>query len=122
MLGIFHGSHEVSMHTVQALIGNIRQMIRGLTATWADLRLGPRETWKSFNEHPALLTFLRESSLGGIDPSLMYRVDYMGVSNTRQPSTSTNEEGGRAWRFQAMIDVALHKELCLSTSRNLEVY
>jgi hypothetical protein len=63
------------------------------------------------HQHPALLAFLRESSLGGIDPSLWYRIDYMGVSNSRQPTTSKNEERGRAWRFEAMIDVAHHKGL-----------
>jgi hypothetical protein len=82
VLGLFHGSHEVSMGTVQALFGNIR----GLTATWGDLLFGPGKTSKSFHAHPALLAFLRESSLGGIDPSLSYRVDYMGVSNALQPT------------------------------------
>ncbi len=77
VLGIFHGSHEVSMGTVQALFGNIR----GLTVTWSDLLFGPGETAKSFHAHPALFAFLCESSLGGIDPSLSYRVDYMGVSD-----------------------------------------
>ncbi len=61
VLGIFHGSHEVSMGTVQALFGNIR----GLNTTWGNLQFGPDETWRSFNEHPALLAFLSESSLGG---------------------------------------------------------
>ena len=107
VLGIFHGSHAVSMGTVQALFGNIR----GLTATWGDLRFGPGETYRSFNEHPALLAFLRQSSIGGIDRSLWCRVDYMGVSDSRQPTTSRNEERGRAWRFEAMIDVAHHKGL-----------
>jgi hypothetical protein len=107
VLGIFHGLHEVSMGTVQALFGNIR----GLNTTWGNLQFGPGETWRSFNEHPALLAFLRESSLGGIDPSLSYRVDYMGVSDIRQPATRKKEERGRAWRFEAMIDVAHHKGL-----------
>jgi hypothetical protein len=35
VLGILHGSHEISMGTVQALFGNIR----GLTATWGDLQI-----------------------------------------------------------------------------------
>jgi hypothetical protein len=107
VLGIFHGSHAISMGTVQALFGNIR----GLTATWGDLRFGPGETYRSFHEHPARLAFLRESSLEGIDPSLLCRVDYMGVSDTRQQTTSKKEERGRAWRFEAMIDVAHHKGL-----------
>ncbi len=107
VLGIFHSSHAVSKGTVQALFGNIR----GLTATWGDLQFGPGETYRSFNQRPALLAFLLESSLGGIDPSLWYRIDYMGVSNSRQPTTSKNEERGRAWRFEAMINVAHHEGL-----------
>ncbi len=90
------------MGTVQALFGNIRS----LTATWGDLQFGPREPSRSFHDHPARLAFLHESSLGGINQSLSYRVDYMGVSDTRQPTTSKNEERGRAWRFEAIIDVA----------------
>ncbi len=88
------------MGTVQALLGNIR----GLTATWGDLQFGPGETYRSFIQHPALLAFLRESSLGGINPSLWYRIDYISVSNFRQPTTSKNEERGRTWRFEVMID------------------
>jgi hypothetical protein len=105
VLGIFLGSHAISMGTVQALFGNIR----GLTAQWGELRFGPGEASKSLHAHPALLAFLHGSSLGGINPSLSYRVDYMGVSDTRQPTTSKTEERGRAWRFEAMIDVAHHK-------------
>jgi hypothetical protein len=75
------------------------------------LRFGPGEASKSFHAHPALLAFLHGSSLGGINPLLSYRVDYMGVSDTRQPTTGKKEERGRAWRFEAMIDVAHHKGL-----------
>jgi hypothetical protein len=107
VLGIFHGSHAVSMGTVQALLVNIR----GLNATWGELRFGPGETYRSFHEHPARLAFLRESSLGGIDPSLSYRVDYLGFSDALQPTIRDVEERGRAWRFEAMIDVAHHKGL-----------
>ncbi len=42
VLGIFHGSHEVSMNTVQALFGNIR----GLNTTWGNLQFGPGEKWR----------------------------------------------------------------------------
>jgi hypothetical protein len=53
------------MGTVQALFGNIW----GLTATWGELRFGPREASKSFHAHPTLVDFLDGSSLEGIDPS-----------------------------------------------------
>jgi hypothetical protein len=68
VLGRFHGSHAVSMGTVQDLFGKIRD----LTATWGDLQFGPRETWQLFNKHPALIAFLCESSLGGINPFTGY--------------------------------------------------
>ncbi len=71
VLGIFHGLHAVSMGTVQALLSNIR----GLNATWGELRFGPGETYRLFHEHPAVLAFLRQSSLEGIDPSLLCGVD-----------------------------------------------
>ncbi len=102
VLGIFHGSRAVSMGTVQALSGNIQ----GLTTQWRELRFGPGEALKSFHAHPALLAFLHGSSLGGINPSLSYRVDYMGVSDTRQPTTS-KKEGTRA-----RMEVRSHDQCC----------
>ena len=63
VLCIFHGSHEVAQRTVQSLFCNIQ----GLTTNW------------TFNEHAMFIRFLRESSLGGMDPTLMFWVDYMGV-------------------------------------------
>ncbi len=73
----------------------------GRVAVW------PWRSIESFHAHPTLVDFLDGSSLEGIDPSLSYRVDYMGVSDTRQPATRKKEELGRAWRFEAMIDKGL---------------
>jgi hypothetical protein len=62
VLCIFHGLHEVSMGTVQALFCRIP----GAKASWGALKFGPDKQMRSFNhfnEHPAILRFLRESSL-----------------------------------------------------------
>ena len=89
MNGIFHGSRVVSRHTVQGLFGSVE----GLTASWGTLYFGQGQVWPSLNDHPMFKTFLRESSLGGLDPALMFRVDYRGESEA-MPPTIWRERGG----------------------------
>ena len=107
MDGIFHGSHVVSQHTVQGLFDSVD----GLTASWGALYFGPGEAWPSLNDHAAYKTYLRESSLGGLNPALMFRVDYRGVSEAMQPTIWREEARAKAWRFEAKIDAVQHVDL-----------
>ena len=66
------GSPLVSQITVEAVFTGIA----GLTTTWGALYHGHGERWSSLNEHAAFTAFLRESSRGGIDPTLMFRIDF----------------------------------------------
>ena len=77
---IFHGSHLVSQRTFEDVFAGLA----GLTTYWGALYYGRDETWPSLNEHAAFIAFLRESSRGGIDPTLMFRVDFRGDSEARQ--------------------------------------
>jgi hypothetical protein len=52
----------------------------GVSALWTALYYGQGEECPSLNEHAVFMKFLRESSLGVLEPSLMYRVDYRGVT------------------------------------------
>ena len=74
MQGILHGPRLVLLHAVQGLFGSVQ----GLTTHWAPLCFGQGQAYPSLNEHAAFKTFLRESSLGGLDPTLMFQVDYIG--------------------------------------------
>ncbi len=65
----------------------------------------------SLNDHAVFRSFILESSLGGKDPSLMYRVDYRGVSNSMQPTIRKDNERVRAWKFEAVVDDAHHADL-----------
>ncbi len=76
MLGILHGSHWVLEHAVQGIFGSIQ----GLTMHWVPLYFGQGQAYPSLNEHAAFKTIIRESSLGGLDPTLIFRVDYVGKS------------------------------------------
>ena len=107
MDGIFHGSHVVAENTVQGLFGSVE----GLTTSWGALYFGPGEAWPSLNEHAAFKSFLRESSLGGLNPTLMFRVDYRGVCEAMQPTIRRVEERANTWRFEAKIDAAHHADL-----------
>ncbi len=106
VIGIFHGTHLVSMETVQGLFSGIS----GLTARRDALNFGPDQQCLSFHDHPALLTFLGESSLGGFDPTLLFCLNYKGVSDSLQPTIERQEERGTAWKFEAIIDAAHHAE------------
>jgi hypothetical protein len=41
----------------------------------------------------------------------MYRVDYSGVSEAWQPTERKDDERLKVWKFEAVIDAALHTEL-----------
>ncbi len=94
VLGIFHGSHAVSKGTVQALFGNIR----GVTTTWGDCNLALAKHIDHVCD--CNLALAKHIDQWGIDPSLWYRIDYMGVSNSRQPTTSKNEDAGYLSQLQ----------------------
>ena len=73
MQGIYQGSYLVSERAVRGLFGSVE----GLDANWGPLYFGRGE---SLNDHAAFKTFLCQSSLEGMDSTLLYRVDYRGVS------------------------------------------
>ena len=104
---IFHGSHLVSQSTVAAVFAGIA----GLTTIWGALCYGHGEIWPSLNEHAAFIAFLRGSSRGGIDPTLMIRVDFRGDSEAVQPVLRREEKQVKAWKFEAAIDAAFHPAL-----------
>ena len=66
---------------------------------------------ESFEDHAVFrtVTFLRESSLGGMDQTLRFRVDYTGVSEDRQPTLRKDDDRAKAWKFKALIIAAHHQ-------------
>ena len=104
---IFNASHLVSQRTVETVFAGLA----GLTFYWGALYYGPGETWPSLNEHAAFIAFLRESSRGGVDPTLMFRVDFRGDSEARQPILRKDEQQARAWKLEALIDAAHHPDI-----------
>jgi hypothetical protein len=107
VVGILYDLRVVCASTVE----NIFSCVDGLTARWGPLHFCPGTTVPSLNDHPAYKTFLRESSLGRMDPALMWRVDYKGVSDARQDTIASDEERARTWKFVAVINVAHHPDL-----------
>ena len=49
--------------------------------------------------------------IGGMDRTLEFRVDYIGVSDAGQATTRGMEKRLRAWRFAEVIDAAYHQAL-----------
>ncbi len=64
-------------------------------------------------DHPraAFITFLAQSSLGGVDKTLQFRFDYEGISYAGQETITALAERTRAWKFEAVIDAAQHADL-----------
>jgi hypothetical protein len=102
MEGVFLGSHSVSDRTLQGLFDS------SVTTQWAAFYFGQGE---SFDDHAVFRAFLRKSSLGGMDPALKFRVDYIGTSEARQPSTKKGDDRAKAWKFEAELDAEHHADL-----------
>ncbi len=76
MLGIYHGAKMVSERTVAGIF----EGVGGVYALWTALSYGTGHECPSLNEHADFLQFLRASSPGGLEQSLMYRVKFSCVS------------------------------------------
>ncbi len=63
------------------------------------LYFGPGTQLPLLNDHPAFITFLDQSSLGGVDKILQFRYDYEGISDAEQDTISALAERTRAWKF-----------------------
>ena len=104
MQGVYQGSHLVAERAVRGLFGSVR----GLDENWGPLYFGQGE---SLNDHKEFKRFLCQSSLEGMDSTLLYRVDYRGVSEARQPTTAKEDVRARAWKFDAVLNPAHHTDL-----------
>ena len=118
MQGILHGPRLVLEHAVQGLFGSVQ----GLTTHWAPLYFGQGQAYPSLNEHATFTTFLRKSSLEGLDSTLMFRVDYVGKSEARQLVIQKGKERAKAWKFEAVIDVTHHTDLIAARGEDLWEY
>ncbi len=111
MQGIYHGARLVSERAVQGLFGSAQ----GLIANWGPLHFGQG---KSLNDHAAFKRFLDQSSLEGMDSTLLYRVDYRGVSEAWQPTTAREDDRAKAWKFEAVLDAVHHTDLVTRSRQN----
>ena len=64
MQGIYHGARMVNARTVEGIF----EGVDGVYALWTALYYGQGEACPSLNEHAVFTKFLRESSLGGLEP------------------------------------------------------
>jgi hypothetical protein len=99
---ILHGTHEISLQTVQVLFCRME----GLWTSWTPLYFGPGTLYKALEDHDMYQTFLDTNST--FDPVINLRVDYMGNSGIRQATLSKNTERSRVWTFAGVIDSAQH--------------
>jgi hypothetical protein len=95
VVGIIYDSRVVCENTIQ----HIFRGVDGLTVRWGALEFGPGTDFLRLHDHPAYIRFLGESSLGGMDPALMWCVDCRGFSDAR------------TWTFEAVLEVAHHPDL-----------
>ncbi len=107
VFGILYDSRLVFENTVKAIFRDVD----GLSAIWAPLYFGPSTQYPVLNDQPAFITFLAQTSLGGMDKTLDCRFDYKGISDARQETIRDLAERARAWKFEAVIDAAQHADL-----------
>ena len=107
---ILHGWRVLEQSTVEALLRGTC----GCTAKCTPLKFGPGTNYCTVSVHPAYTTFLRISSKDmwpDVDERLYQRLDIEGNSDARQENTFGNEEKFMTWKFTAIFDPSLHKEL-----------
>jgi hypothetical protein len=81
----------------ESTVQDIFRCVDCLAVRWGALHFGPSTDILQLNDHPAFIRFVRESSLGGMDPVLMWRVDFKGFSDASQPTIRALEVKDRAW-------------------------
>jgi hypothetical protein len=104
---ILHGTHEISLHTVQAMFGRIE----GFWSAWKPLYYGPGTLYKALEDHAMYKTFLESSSTSQADPITHIRVDYTGNSGTRQATIAKLKARSRIWKFEGVINFVLQPGL-----------
>ena len=107
VVGILHGSHAVSLQTVQAMFGRIN----GFATAWTPIYFGPGTPCKAFTDHVKYKTFLETSSTVHTDPIANIRVDIIGNSGLMLAPIHKMKERTRLWTFEGTIDSALHRGL-----------
>ncbi len=107
VVGMNYDTRLVKETTVQGTFGSVD----GLTASLGALHFGPGKSFLQLHEHPALVLVLGESSLEGMDPTLMLRVDCFGFSDAGQETIRALKVKDSTWKFELVIVVVLHPEL-----------
>jgi hypothetical protein len=112
MTGIMHGTHEMSLHTVQAMFGSLD----GFTAAWTPMYFGPGLPCKAFADH-ATKRFLK--------PVLPYPLILFQTFESIQRNAWRafkghragnnphlfHKERSRVWKLEGVIESVLHKGL-----------
>jgi hypothetical protein len=88
VVAILHGTHELSLNTVQAMFGRIQ----GFSSLWTAINFGPGTLYKALEDTAMFKAFLDSSSTSLTDPVSLIRVDYKGNSANRQATTKQNKQ------------------------------
>ncbi len=102
---ILHGTHEISLHTVQAMFGRFQ----GCLSAWTPIYFGPGTLYKALEDHAMYKTFLATSSTLHADPVSHIRPDFTRNSGTRlgQATLQKFKERSRIWKFDGVIHFVL---------------
>lgn len=111
-------AHSDTVET-QSTVQDIFCCVDCLAVRWGALHFGPSTDILQLNDHPVFILFVRESSLGEMDPALMWRVDFRGFSDASQATIRALEVKDRAWTFEAELDVAQHPDLINNSSGDI---
>ncbi len=85
VVAILHGTHEISLHTIQAVFGRIE----GFWCSWTPIYIGPGTLYTAFDDHATYKhykAFLDTSLI----PITHITVDYTSNSEARQATKKKN--------------------------------
>ena len=108
VVAILHGTHEISLHTVQAMFGRIK----GFQSMWTPIFYGPGTLYKAFEDHVMYKTFLDTSSTLLTDPITQIRVET--VEFNKQPAI--NSRNGLAYGASSVELIVFSNRILLMST------
>jgi hypothetical protein len=115
VVGILYDTRVLCENTVQGIFHGVD----GLNARRGVLHFGTGTGLLQLHAHPAFIQFLGESSLGGMNRALMWRVDCRGFSDASQATIRALEVKDRTLTFAAVIDVEHRSDLIINSSGDI---
>jgi hypothetical protein len=103
LMSILHGTHEISLRTVQAILGRIE----GFWKAWTPIYFRPGTLYQAMEDHAMHKPLLEPSSTLQVDPMTHIQFDYKGNRGTRQATLGKFKGQSRTWKLDEVINFVI---------------